>query len=268
MTATMMASYRTGLDEWFRATGGKVLPALKDPASADPTGGSSPGQEEPDSAFTSPRLNQSVWISSVYRRHFRPIYPDRALVYYYVAIMLTEIGPRCPGRLSPDFLIAIMRRQLSPNMPDNLEAAGMDILMRLLMDTAKLSRNPGQWMKEQINQGVMIQQAQADAQSIIEATRCDDPSMQTFLKNAQTFFEDPSLGVPTSDLSMADICLDATPRRQGKIRANYCSCAGPVLERSVTPVEAAYIRANSRRRFWDVVQLDPDLQRRLNACSQ
>jgi hypothetical protein len=268
VTATLMASYRSGLDKWFRAGARKVPPGSNDNANADVTGGSGPGQDEPDSAFTAAGLNHSAWISSLYRRNFLPVYRDRALVYYYVAIMLSEIGPRCPGRLAPDFLIAIMRRQLSPNMPDNLEGAGVDILMTLLMETAKLSRNPGEWMKEQISQGVLINQAQSDARSILATTQCDDPAMHTFLRNTQTFFEDPSFGVPATDLSMADICLDATPRGQGKIRANYCACAGPLLDQNLTPVEETYIRTDSRRRFWDVVQLDPDLHSRLSGCTQ
>jgi hypothetical protein len=161
-----------------------------------------------------------------------------------------------------------MKQQLGPDIFSNPEKAGQDIMLNTLKQLGNAARDPGGFMSGQIDQGAFSAEAQADVRVILQTTPCDDPAMKTFVTNAQSFFADPSAGVPISELGMDDICRRAEPEQEASYRKDkYCSCAGPVFEQNLNTTERAYIRVSPRPNFWDVLQLVPDLQSKAGKCA-
>jgi hypothetical protein len=281
-TATPLSmAYRKGLDQWLSAAVGNVTrsaparnaaPDASQAATINPLGGLAnlpSANVQTSSACPSSGLKETELVGAICRKDFRTVYRSQDRTYGYLVEMLKVIGQQCQGIVSGDFIRSVLKQQTSPDIltnPKAMENAGLNVLLGTLLEAGRASKNPGRWLDEKITESELVGRAQADAMTML-GSGCDDPTLKTFLANAETFFADPAAGIPESELSMSDVCKRAQPEREaGYRKVKYCSCAGPVLER-LSGTEKAFIRADARQNLWDAISLIPGLRTEIGKCN-
>ena len=262
LSGPLSAAYSQGLTDWFRA----AVAAAPRSSNAVPPGANEVGKAP--GAFGSPSLKERTIVSAIYLRDFRPLYRDKAKTEFYIEHILTVLSPNCPGNLSGDAMRSILKRRVSPDILTDPQKAGQDVLMNMLKELANLSRDPGGWMDRQIDQGELASRAEADARIILTSTACDSREMATFFANIEAWLADPSMGVPTAEQDMADICRHAMPETEADYRREkYCSCVGPVFSGALDQTQQSFARIAPRPNFWDVLRLVPGLREAAGRCA-
>jgi uncharacterized protein len=277
--SSLWASYNRGLSNWFDAQNQRASDAALAAGSAQPEGSTNPlGRfseiapapvSEADRVFTASSLRNSKIVSSVYRRDFRSLTDSRDRTYDILISMLRTIGPSCPGIIPAGLLRAHIERELGPGIfgsRDQAAAAGLELLKNQFLGMANAVRNPGEFMDDMVQDAEVQGRAQGDAQTILAAISCNDPSLKVFIDNAQAFIIDPSEGVSNTDATMGDLCIRSGAG--GIYAKRYCECVRPILEHSLTRAQMTYVRNNPKENFVMTINLVPELQRLLHKCQQ
>lgn len=282
-TAAIWRGYYAAMEQWFAARNQDYArrkpteaPAPSGPAgTTDPLGGfgAIAKTETPrgGSAFTSPDLKEKTIVDAVRRRDFTAIYDSQNRATTYLMHLMGGLNSACPGLSSGDMLRAVIRRQLGDDVlssnRDAATAAGLNLLMKQLQGLAEATRNPGQWIDRTISHGEFVSRAEADAGVIIAATPCNSPEMKSFVENVETFFNDPTVGVPIERLSMGDVCRRGQRNGRPEETRKYCGCAGPILESRLTAPQKTFIKNDPRENFWPALELLPATRSEIGKCA-
>jgi len=261
MTSPMWQAYMRGLDDWFRAhTSLAAEPVAPPPAVPD---------RSRNSIFHSARLKNGEMVGAIYDHDFLKLRNSQADAFWAIVWMVRPINEVCHGTLTENLLRAVFRRGIGPGVfgtSADVQNLGAGILMQWLDKFRSATETPGTFMSGMVRDAAAQDRATADGELLAELP-CDDADKQTFLKNAQDFLNDPTSGVPTDKLGVADMCRRALSSTEPST-APYCTCAGPILERRLTAPEAAYLKSDPQRNYATVVNLVPTVSQELRKCRQ
>ncbi|MDE1993080.1 MAG: hypothetical protein KGI75_11305 [Rhizobiaceae bacterium] len=261
MTSSMWQAYLRGLDQWFAA---HTTDAAE--VAAPSATNSHPNMA---SVFHSPQLKNGRLVGAIFDHDFLALRNDQADAFAAIVWMIKPMNETCSGILSEGLMRAVLQRGLGPGIfgnSEDVQNVGAEMLLREGQLIKQALDSPGQFMSGMISDAAAQDRAEADGE-LVAGVSCGDPDMKTFLTNAQDFLNDPTSGIATDKLGVADVCKRALSANEPTV-APYCACAGPILERRLTPVEAAYLKSDPRSNFSSVVNLLPSVNQELRKCQQ